>query len=644
MTWREAEARALALRLRELVDDGTMTPGDIVVLVRTATTMRPYVDALRGVGFEVFAGDAGGFYAAPEVADIRALLRVLANPLDGEGVVGLLAGGLGGLTDDALCLLAASRDDTDLWTALSSPAAAGLSPPDAERATLVRTTIALLRERQGRRRLADTILHAVSVLGPGGGCLARAGARANLRKVARLAAEFEQVTPADPAAFLRHLADRESYVRKESPISSAVEGAGSVRVMTIHGAKGLEFPVVVVADLGHGQPNRPDPFMVTRGERPLVAVGRLAKAVAPERAPDASAWRRAVDDEERLDAEESKRVFYVACTRAEQALVLTGSTDLSKAPVGGSAVDRLRAAIADAGPAGVPGLAVTEVTAGDEDRLAPAGDARLAASGSRRECGMPDPLAVLRAPDPIAPPVETSYTALALYERCGYRFFAERMLGVGSVDVVGGDDPRAIGSALHGALQTLAEGRAVDKARLRALASAHGLEGEGVLRLKSAIEAFVASPAGGLLTPGDAEVPFAVRVGGGTVTGSMDLVVREGGKATVVDYKTGVSKASGEPRYRAQAEIYALALLVAGCTAVTVRFVRVEAGCEETAFAFRGADRARIAARVEEAFASMARGEFGRLSAFDSAICPDCPVSGGLCPIVHPGRKATHEN
>lgn len=633
--WREAEARALALRLRALVDDGRMAPDDIVVLARAMTTARPFVAALRAVGFEVFAADAGGFYAAPEVADARALLRVLANPLDGEGVLGLLAGGLGGVSDDALCLLAASRADRSLWAALPMAAELGLSERDFERTRLVRETVDLLRDRLGRMRLVDALLYAFSTLGPGGGCLAREGARANLRKVARLAAEFEQVTPSDPAAFRAYLDDRETYVRRESASGTASEGAGAIRVMSVHGAKGLEFPVVALIDLGHGAVRRTDDFIVVRDAGSLEAAADVSRAVGKS-APRASAINRAEDLERQADAEEAKRVFYVACTRAEQVLLLTGSARLDKPPGEATDLDLLRSAIEDTDSGDLPGLRITCVTAADEPADAPVArptSAEATAAGA----ATPPSSTVLRSPMPISAPNRTSFTALSLYERCAYRFFAERMLGVGSLDVPAGDDPRALGSALHGALQTLAEGRDVDDSRLRSLAAAHGLAQEGIGRLKAAVDSFVGSPVGGLLASGRAEVPLSVRVGDNIVTGSMDLVVRDGDTATVVDYKTGMAAEVDTDRYAAQAEIYALALLEAGCSQVTVRFIKVEAGCAETAFAFTESDRARIAARVDGAFAAMSRGEFERRRSFDPSACAECPVSGGLCAVVHPG-------
>jgi ATP-dependent exoDNAse (exonuclease V) beta subunit len=635
--WREAEARALARRVRQLVDEGRIVPEDVVVLARAMTTARPFVDALRAAGFAVHAAETGGYYSTPEVADARALLRVLANALDAEGVLGLLAGGLGGLSDDALCILAASRPDGDLWAALPAASDLGLDDRDAERARVVHDAVEVLRARQGRTRLADAILYAVSVLGPGGGCLARPGARSNFRKTVRLAADFEKVTPADPAAFLRYLADRETYVSREAPVWTPAEGAGAIRVMSIHAAKGLEFPMVVLADLGHGSARSADEFTVAREGGLLIAAADVTRQT-PKDSPKASAWSCAEEEEARLDLEESKRIFYVACTRAEQALLLTGSAHLGKPAGDGTDMDRLLSAIAHAGPNGLAGLRVTEITAADPE-WSPALVEPESGPTSGADTWAASPATVLPPSPAISPPAETSYTALDLYERCGYRFFAERMLGVGSIDIVRGDDPRALGSALHGALQTLAEGRSVDRGRLASLAAAHRLSADGAVRLRDAIDAVLSSPAGELLERGRAEVPFAVRVEGGIVVGSMDLVVRDGDSATVLDYKTGPSSGAVDSRNRAQAEIYALAMLVAGCTRVAVRFVRVESGCEETELRFDAGDRARIAARVEVAFASMGRGEFERRRSFEASVCPDCPVSGSLCPVVHPGGK-----
>jgi RecB family exonuclease len=120
----------------------------------------------------------------------------------------------------------------------------------------------------------------------------------------------------------------------------------------------------------------------------------------------------------------------------------------------------------------------------------------------------------------------------------------------------------------------------------------------------------------------------------------MDLVLRDGGEATVLDYKTGATWDATGARYEAQAEIYALALLEAGASSVVMRFVHVEAGCEEADFRFTAADRPRMLARIGRAFEAMEAGDFPPLAAYDPSLCADCPVSGGLCPVVHPHARA----
>jgi RecB family exonuclease len=246
---------------------------------------------------------------------------------------------------------------------------------------------------------------------------------------------------------------------------------------------------------------------------------------------------------------------------------------------------------------------------------------------------------LLREPAAIAPPEEVSYTALALFERCAYRFFAERMLRVGSLDIPQADDPLAFGSALHAALELISRGKTVDVQRLQRIAASNHLAEESVQRLRSAVESACASEVGPVIAAGLPEVSFAIGVEGGVVRGTMDLVLRDGNEATVLDYKTGLTWDATGARYESQAEIYALALLKAGASSVRMRFVHVEAGCEEVDYRFTTADRTRVAARIGRAFDSMRTGTYPPLSAYDPALCADCPVSGGLCPVVHPHAR-----
>jgi ATP-dependent helicase/nuclease subunit A len=642
--WRAVEARALAGRLHSIVGSGLATPDDIVVLVRASTTMPVYVDALREAGFDVIAPSSGGFYATPEYGDVRALLRVLANPLDDEGVLGLLAGGFGGLSDDALLLLARGGD-SGLWAALDTLVLTGLSERDAGRARLVVHTVNELRGTRARLSLADSILYAASVLGPDGGLMGRPDAWANVRKAVRLTAEFESQGSSDPATLLRHFEDRQAFVAREPAAGVAVEGSGTIRVMTVHAAKGLEFPVVAVADLGHEPATRyPSILLSYAGERPVI-VARGPRSIGGEKAEPSTAWQDAVDAEKALDLEESKRVFYVACTRAEQVLLLSGAVEVGRPARAGVAADWVLEAARRAAEGPDAAIALTVVGPDDIAQPVPLPPHRSRAAKTAIGEGEPQRPVRLAQPPAIPAPREVSYTALALFERCAYRFFAERMLRVGSLVLPKADDPLEFGNALHGALELEARGECVGAADLARLVAAHRLPEGSLERLTRAVESLRRSGAGALLAVGIPEYPFAVRVDGGVVRGTMDLVARQGDAATVLDYKTGATWDATGARYEAQAQVYALALLEAGAASVLVRFVHVEAGCEEMEYRFTAADRPAVLARIDGAFERMRAGDFAPLTAYEPSLCADCPVSGGLCPVVHPharGRGRAH--
>lgn len=634
--WRAVEAQLLARRLAEFVEDGRARPDEIVVLCRASTTMPVYVSALRDEGFDVVAASSGGFYGTPEYADVRALMRVLANPLDDEGVLALLAGGFGGVSDSGLLALAVAGRGRGMWQAGAGATDAALSEEDRARIGLVVSSVERLRSERGRMRLADAILHAAAELGAGGGLLGRSDSWANVRKAVRIAAEFEGSEESDPGAFLRYLDERQAFVPREPAAGAAVEGAGAVRVMTVHAAKGLEFPVVAVADLGHGLVNRPPAFLLASHREGLVVAARGELAIK-DVAAGATPWLEAAQAEARLDLAESKRVFYVACTRAERSLVLAGSTEPDRGPHEGIAADWVLEA-ASLGGGGFAGLMrVSILGAENAEDAAPLPRAAHVVTPE----GTSGQLAP-RRPEPrrIPAPREISYTALALYERCAYRFFAERMLRVGSLALPNSEDPLAFGSALHAALELIARGRDVDADRLRDIAASRQLADDAVERLSRTLASVRASEAGELLVAGIPEVPFAISVGGGVIRGTMDLVVRAGDTATVLDYKTGLTWDDSGERYEAQAEVYALALLEAGVASVRVRFVHVEAGCEEVAFHFGPGDRARVLARITAAFSEMGSGRFPPLGAYDPSLCADCPVSGSLCRVVHPHKGA----
>ena len=306
------EARLVAAYLvREVERERRFRYGDVALLFRAMTGVAAYEDALRAAGIPFRTVGGRHYYDRSEVGWTIAALAAIEDPHDPVALVGALRSPFFGVTDEALRRLHAAGGEFSYQRPL--PAAA--DPALAEAWALLG---ALHRERNQvapaavvERLLADTQVLAAYALEPQGEARV-----ANLLKVLDTARALEATGALTFRGLVRWLRDRGAARYEEE--ESTVEAEDAVRLMTIHKAKGLEFPVVVVPDLGREASWRAPVVLADRGSgRLAVNLGRLG-----ETALTTLDWADAEAREIlRVDAE-ALRVLYVALTRAEHRLVL----------------------------------------------------------------------------------------------------------------------------------------------------------------------------------------------------------------------------------------------------------------------------------------------------------------------------------
>jgi ATP-dependent helicase/nuclease subunit A len=316
---RAAEAKAIAARLHQLHQAGRRW-GDCAILLRRFTALGDYLEALRSAQVPHYVVRGRGFFAAQEVRDLASALALLDDPDDTLALVSVLRSPLVGVSDETLTRLALTgRIST--WGNLPQ----GL--PDGERQRLeeFRSRFDSLRraaDRLGptacvRALIDDTDLAAVLAT-------TREGEQrvANLERLVERARAFEN-QGGDLREFVAWL-KRVSAPGAEVDLAQAQvvdEHDDVVRVMTVHQAKGLEFPIVFVPGCGNKEP-------VDHGVIRYDAEEGLGLRVHDEKAPsawlDTAAYRRVKEARAARRRAESLRLFYVAATRAKDVVIFSG--------------------------------------------------------------------------------------------------------------------------------------------------------------------------------------------------------------------------------------------------------------------------------------------------------------------------------
>ena len=335
---RVVEAGLLADRLRALVEGGEsavtrrdregnplarpLAWSDAAILLRATTDVKIVERALadRDIPFQVVGGR--GFYEAREVVDLANLLECVDNPRRELALAATLRSPFAGLDDDALLALAEERRRRkgslgDLLLCDGPVRVDGLAPEGRRRAEAFRAVFRELRDLRSRGRLVELVERALEGTGFALASLLRPDGRqaaANLRKVREQARAFE----ADGAGGLGEFsaAVRRLRLREVRETEAPLASEDAVSILTVHQAKGLEWPLVVLPDAGRAVPPVADPVLLEGGRASLSLQG-------PDGPLRTRLWKADAEVRKAREAAESMRVLHVAMTRAREHLLVS---------------------------------------------------------------------------------------------------------------------------------------------------------------------------------------------------------------------------------------------------------------------------------------------------------------------------------
>ena len=610
-TGHAAEAVRLASRVAEIVEGKSVTVwdeaartwrparyGDVAVLMRRMTHLHLYEEALerRGVPYYVVAGS--GFYKQQEVLDVLHLLRVLDDPDDDLHLAGVLRSPFFAVSDEGLLRL--RRLGGRLHDALPrAVAAAGLAEEDRRglaRAAALLPRWRAMKDRLGLGALVDRVALASGYAAASVGRFGGARAYANLRQMVELARRFERRGLTALGDYVVYVTDFMQSEMREEQAPLDAQGGDTVRLMTIHKAKGLEFPIVAIPDLGY----LPRPSTAAYFIHPATGVAVRTRDEDGERILSGSLALARLENA-RADAKEYVRILYVAITRAKDYLLFAShvSEIQNRRGVGswlGALLCGLNATEED-------GERTVRLPGGEEVRIISRPPEKESPRRGKRRGGPHDVFSAGRvlwhnvrgraaqaSPQRVRetlnqidisdavprPPRRITATALATYQRCPRLYWWTNVLGVddpGPPNRVAGLPAMQWGVLAHRALE-LAAGpdaasvqHAVDGALRELVGVAEAARDELRRRLTDAVAAFWAGPLGQRVAAArqtHRELPLLMTMDATEIHGTMDLLFEgSDGGWEIVDYKATAVPAdradAAAATYELQLALYAMA-------------------------------------------------------------------------------------
>ena len=561
------EARSVAETIRRLHLSGRAFR-EIAVLSHSVRMLpREFEDELRRQGIPYVTSGGSGFFDRQEIKDVLALLRLTENPMDDGALVRILQGPIVRLPDRGLYTLASRRFDRPgmrLRDCFDESTREGFPEMEAKVAAQA-VRLVELTDRMGRLRDALTVADILNRLLEESGYLRWAELRAqrdgsprallNLRKVFQLAGRFERdLALAGIGDFVRHL---DEVIDAELPVGEAAEeamGAEAVSLLTIHAAKGLEFPIVFLVNLRPPRPRDTERLFFDPDD-----LGFVMKSWRGEKHPryvETSPGAPAVA----LAIGERRRIVYVGLTRAKDALYVTATREEPSAhEVGANGFEEhdhfaeilswalahsASAVVVEAEQLELPVPRVANGQVHDDPSVVTAVFERLERIRPARVEERPA----------SAPSVDLSFSQLHDFELCPVRYRFSQVWGVPAPpDELQPRFVRAAGSTELGA------------AVHEALAAWHNTGGDlldlyrGPELGREMLGRYLGHPLSAAPTLA-VEVGFNMSIGATRVRGLVDRVCEIDGKAALVDFKTNATlDAPLMKAYSLQLRIYGLA-------------------------------------------------------------------------------------
>lgn len=544
-----AEAKWLAERIGSL--HAEFEYKDMAVLVRNTEVISDITDVFDAAGIPYLVNRGKGFYETREVNDLTHLLRVIANPRDEISLAVVLRSPLVGASDEALLGLKTLSDFSTALLEIDSSAAA-FSPDDFRKLARFAGRLGEWRARRDYVSFDRLLLAAIDDCG----YVPESGSRgaANIDKFLAQARDAAARMPLDQ--FVQELAlVRDSNPRE--PDAPPEDSANSVKIMTVHSAKGLEFPVVFVAALHKGVDTSP----------PVVAFSRHhglgARWRNPAKRDDKDdLYMHALRSEwKQRESDESDRLLYVAMTRAEQHLVLSFSVgDRKPANWAGDMVKQLGIDV------GIPCEEVRTYTAPDGKpwklKLLVTDQEPLSSAPSGQPQADQEDSTTLLEPPPVSgqQDANATVTALATFAACPRQYYLGHYLGfegrrskLAEAEYAGEEKDRDLLAGEFGIqVHALLAGTPVSGADPEAVRLAETFR-QSSLGRRAARAARI-----------EREFDFLMAVEDLVVRGQVDLWFEENGELLVVDYKTDeVTAVEAHQRardYELQLRLYAMAV------------------------------------------------------------------------------------